>query len=281
MQQPDRWFGQASLAHFGALLARSIPAFEGLDAVEGASTVAPFFLMVLSELTMPSTAACLPAPSVPVRSAPVRSATVSSVALALGLVMMAATPRPAQALTMMLNFTSASATDLFANTVVNESFSAWGFTGLSLNDVRNATLAAVSNDFLNFPAFGAGTSSPPLPAGKQLNINFEWTTGLSAPTNGDTQYFYLNIGDAAPNVGYLGQACYGCVRSNGLKSPAANGSQVGSILTDSIAGLLGLAPTTASASTCWRAPSHTKLATRCCSITPAARWPTRALPAFR
>lgn len=172
-----------------------------------------------------------------------RSATASSAALALGLVVTAATPRPAQALTMMLNFTGAPATDIFSNSLVSESFASWGFTGLSLNDVRNATLAAVNNDFLNYPAFGAGTSSPPLPVGKQLNINFEWTTGLTAPTSGDTQYFYLNIGDAVPNVAYLGDACYGCVRSNGLFGTVANGSQVGSILTDSIAGLLALAST--------------------------------------
>jgi PEP-CTERM motif len=165
-------------------------------------------------------------------------------ALVVGLALGVAAPRPAHALTMMLNFASASSTDIFNSTVVNETFASWGFTGMSITDIRNATLTAVRNDYLGFPTIGTNASSP-LPVGKELNINFEWTTGLTSPTNGDSQFYYVNIGDSNPNEFSLGGACYGCVRSNGAFSMEPNASMVGSIFTDSIAGLLGLATTNA------------------------------------
>ncbi|MBH9576242.1 PEP-CTERM sorting domain-containing protein [Inhella proteolytica] len=146
-------------------------------------------------------------------------------------------PQPAQALTVMLNFTGSSTTDMWGVTTVSESFASWGF-GMSINQLRNATLAAVIDDFHGFPSLG-GDANSPLPVGKQLNIDFEISFGLTAPTSGDSDYYFVNIGDASPNQGFLGQACYGCVRGNG--SPAAVGSQVGSVLTDTIAGLLPLA----------------------------------------
>jgi hypothetical protein len=81
----------------------------------------------------------------------------------------------------------------------------------------------------------------PLPNGKQLNINFVTSVGLTPPSNGDSEWYFMAIGDANPNQGFLGQACLGCVRNSGGVSGVANGTIFGSTLTDSIAGLLSLA----------------------------------------
>ncbi len=160
----------------------------------------------------------------------------AAVTLALGL----STDRPAHALTVLLDFVSGPTTDLFGVGTIPESFASWGFTGMSLNDVREATLDAVMQDYLAYPSVGTNASSP-LADGYQLNIRFEWSNGQTAPTNGDTEWYFMAIGDAQPNEGFLGQACLGCVRNASGVSSAANGSIVGSVLTDTISGLLSLA----------------------------------------
>ena len=162
--------------------------------------------------------------------------------LVLGLSTLA--PKPAEALTIVIDFVPSLTTDIFGVSSVNESFASWGFTGLDVAGVRSATLAAVMQDYLGYPSVGANLSSP-LPNGKELNINFTVSTGLTGAGNGDTEWNYMAVGDAQPNQGFLGQACLGCVRNSAGVSTSANGSIVGSILTDSIAGLLSLATTDA------------------------------------
>lgn len=149
---------------------------------------------------------------------------------------------PAQALTVVLNFVNAPTTDRNNVGTLPESFASWGFTGLNLDAVRNATLAAVTNDYLSYPTAATNALSP-LPAGKELNINFTWSNGLTGPGNGDTEWYYMAIGDANPNQGFLGQACLGCVRNAAGVSSVANGTIFGSTLTDSLgsASLLALA----------------------------------------
>lgn len=168
-----------------------------------------------------------------------QGAIAAAVAMSLGL----ATEK-AEALTILLNFVNAPTTDRFGVGTLPEAFASWGFTGMSLNDVRNATLAAVQNHYLGYPSFATNAQSP-LPAGFELNINFEWSNGLSAPSNGDPEYYYMAIGDANPNQGFLGQACLGCVRNSSGTASVPVGTIFGSTLTDSISGLLGLATTNA------------------------------------
>jgi hypothetical protein len=169
-----------------------------------------------------------------------KGAMTAAVALSLGL----ATDRDAEALTVLLNFVSGPTTDRNNVSTLPETFASWGFTGMSLTDVRNATLAAVQNHYLGYPSFATNALSP-LPAGYELNINFEWSNGQTAPVNGDTEWYYMNIGDANPNQGFLGQACLGCVRNSAGNSTVANGTMFGSSLTDTISGLLGLATSNA------------------------------------
>lgn len=164
-----------------------------------------------------------------------KSAIVAAAALCMGL----ATER-AEALTVLLNFVAGPTTDRNNVGTLPETFASWGFTGMSLTDIRNATLAAVQNHYLAYPSFATNAQSP-LPAGFELNINFEWSNGQTAPTNGDTEWYYMAIGDANPNQGFLGQACLGCVRNGAGVSTVANGTIFGSTLTDTISGLLNLA----------------------------------------
>jgi hypothetical protein len=147
---------------------------------------------------------------------------------------------PAQALTVVLDFVNAPTVDRNNVGTLPESFASWGFTGLDLNGVRSATLAAVQTDYLAFPSFGTNAASP-LPAGKELNINFTFSNGVTGPGNGDTEWYYMAIGDANPNQSFLGQSCVGCVRNSAGVSTIANGTIFGSTLTDSISGLLSLA----------------------------------------
>ena len=146
----------------------------------------------------------------------------------------------AEALTVMLNFVAAPTTDRNNVGTLPETFASWGFVGMSLNDIRNATLAAVQNHYLGYPSFATNAQSP-LPAGFELDIDFEWSNGATAPVNGDTEWYYMAIGDANPNQGFLGQACLACVRNSSGTSSVANGTIFGSTLTDTISGLLSLA----------------------------------------
>ena len=70
-----------------------------------------------------------------------KGAMAAAVALSLGL----ATDRDAEALTVLLNFVNGPTTDRFNVGTLPETFASWGFTGMSLTDIRNATLAAVQN----------------------------------------------------------------------------------------------------------------------------------------
>ena len=168
-----------------------------------------------------------------------KSAIVAAAALSLGLA-----TQKAEALTVLLNFVGASSVDRNGVGTLPESFASWGFAGMSLTDIRNATLAAVQNHYLGYPSFATNAQSP-LPAGFELDIDFEWSNGQTAPVNGDTEWYYMNIGDANPNVGFLGQACLGCVRNSSGVSTVGNGTMFGSTLTDSLAGLLSLATSNA------------------------------------
>lgn len=168
------------------------------------------------------------------KTATLGAALVASVALT--------TPQPAQALTIMLNFVNAPTTDMWGTTATPETFASWGFTTMDINGIRNAVLASVAADYLSYPTNAANPLSP-LPAGRELNINFEVAIGLTPPVNGDPEYFYMNIGDANPNVGFLGQACLGCVRNAAGVATQPVGTIFGSTLSDTIAGLLSLATT--------------------------------------
>jgi len=153
--------------------------------------------------------------------------------------------RPGYTLTFELDFVSGATTDNFGVGTTIANFTPYGF-GLNLTQIQQAALAAVNNDFLGYPTVGADADSP-LPNGRNLNVNFEVTTGLTVPLNGDLEYYYVAIGtNTTGDSNILGQACQSCVRMPILSRPAvSNHSIVGSVLTDNIASLAGLASTDA------------------------------------
>lgn len=152
-------------------------------------------------------------------------------------------PQPAQALTIVLNFVNVNTPDQYGTIATPETFAAWGFSG-DIAYIRNAVLASVTADYLSYPNASQDPLSP-LPAGKELDINFTFSNGVTGPGNGDPEYYYMNIGDAMPNQGFLGQACLGCVRNAAGVATVPNGTIFGSTLSDSISSLLSLASTDA------------------------------------
>jgi hypothetical protein len=165
---------------------------------------------------------------------------------ALAALLAAAQPQPAEALTINLDFVAGATTDWLGVGTTAADFSTFGFTSLSTAQIQDAVLAAVVADYLAYPTINTDPLSP-LPAGKELNINFiKGADNVTAPANGDSQYFYVAIGTRV-SVGdsFLGQACLSCVRNAAGAGPTgvANGTTVGSILVDNIAALSSLATT--------------------------------------
>jgi hypothetical protein len=165
------------------------------------------------------------------------------VTLALSLTLIS--PRDARALTIVLDFTSTS-TDIFGQTTGAFDHTTYGFTGgLTNAQVQQLTLNAVMDHFLGYPTNGVDGSSP-LPDGKELDIDF--VIGTGAPI--DPDWARIKIGDGiagsnATNPGIFGAACVDCVR-DAAGTPfkfggAPVGSLVGSIWTDHIAAIAGLA----------------------------------------
>ena len=170
----------------------------------------------------------------------------ATLAIAVGLSLTA--PRDAQALTIVLDFSAGPKTDIFGETTIGFDSSTYGFSGLNQTQAENSVLAAVTHHYLAYPTVGVDASSP-LADGKELDIDFEIGSGGAAPTNGDTEYWYMGIGTgtagtAATDASILGQACLDCVHDSAgtvNKFGMGAGTYVGSIFTDHISGLAGLA----------------------------------------
>lgn len=111
---------------------------------------------------------------------------------------------------------------------------------LALNDIRQAILDAVTRNYRSFPTSDAGPLNSLAP-GKELDIDFTFSNGLTGPGNGDPEFVYTNIGDANPNVGFMGQAGLGCVRNSTGVTTVAPDTIFGQTLIDSISSLVGLA----------------------------------------
>jgi hypothetical protein len=165
-------------------------------------------------------------------------------AVLLALAMTVGASRDAQALTIVLDFVMGPTMDVFGADTTTANLAAYGFTGLNDTQVREATLAAVMNDFLGYPTVGMNPSSP-LANGQELDIDFALGfDNFTAPMNADPEYYYFAIGDAAGGETFLGQACLACIRTpveTGPNGGAVTGMTLGSIMTNNIATLSGLA----------------------------------------
>lgn len=159
----------------------------------------------------------------------------------LGLALMCAPVRDANALTMVLDFSS-TATDVFGQRTGAFNATPYGFdTLLTLTEVTSAVLAAVEHHYLDYPTTSEDPLSP-LPNSKILDINFVIGTYATGPGNGDSEWWTIKIGSgisgsAATNSSIYGQACLSCARTAGGAPNyygLAYGSLIGSIFTDHI-----------------------------------------------
>lgn len=164
-------------------------------------------------------------------------------ALALTAVLALAPLQQAHALTFVLDFFS-DRTDIFGERTVAFDYSTYGFDAMDATQVREALLNTVIDDFLGYPSVAANGSSP-LPAGKELNLDFMFgTVGLNYSAY-DSEWYFIKIGSGisgdAYDDGALGQACYQCVRtSTGVKNFYGNRNTqlIGSIFTNNIDNIL-------------------------------------------
>lgn len=155
------------------------------------------------------------------------------------------TARPASALTIGLDFVTGPTTDIFGVGTTTADYSGFGYTGMTTAQIQQSILDSVIMDYLGYPTMAADPLSP-LAAGKALNINFVLSTSTLPPSNGDSEYYFLAIGNKTTSISSLGQACLACVRTaTGGGAIIPVGSIVGSILVDNILGLAGLATTNA------------------------------------
>lgn len=162
----------------------------------------------------------------------------------LSLVLLISAGPNAAALSFGLNFVTTNSSDLFGAQTSAADFSAFGFVGMTDNDIQTAVLNAVIADYLAFPSVALNSSSP-LGAGLALNVSFFLTSTYSAPANGDTEYFFINFGMGNGSMTALGQACDSCVRTAAGTNPGlvVNGAIVGSVLLDNIGSMAWMAST--------------------------------------
>ncbi len=151
---------------------------------------------------------------------------------------------PASALTFVLDFDTLGSTDIFGSTTNAFESAPFGFSGLNDTQIKQNVLQKVEDHFRQYPTVGLNPSSP-LPVGQELDIDFVIGSIGNAPSNMDSEFFFLQIGTAVPaNPGLFGQACLSCVRNAAGFGPnfgVSNGAVVGSVYTDAISSIAGLA----------------------------------------
>lgn len=132
-----------------------------------------------------------------------------------------------KATTIILDFSTTASVDAFGAVTNAFDETLYGFSTMSLSDVITNVMLAINNDFF-------GYSYAALPAGKELDINFEVGSIGTGPSNGDSVFSYFQIGNVTSGESHLGQACLGCALTT-------SGFVIGSIFTNNIASLAGLA----------------------------------------
>lgn len=125
---------------------------------------------------------------------------------------------------------------------------AYGFTTpAQYSTLTNSILNQVITDYRSIPT-KATLAASPIPAGFELDIDFVIGNIGAAPSNGDSEYYYFQIGSDFNNSGggSLGVAFTNSIRTAaGADGSALVGYTVGSIFTDQIRGLSGLSPSNA------------------------------------
>lgn len=133
-------------------------------------------------------------------------------------------------------------TDIFGFDVGTFDVTGYGFDVADFDMVAQSVFCAVVADVLGIP--DSDVTMSPLPPGEELDLAIVIGDIGSPPSNGASEYYYIQIGSGDP--GFLGAAGLGAVRdSDGNPSGLANASVVGTVLTNRINGLFGLVPSDA------------------------------------
>jgi len=156
----------------------------------------------------------------------------------------------ASALTVVVNFKSAAqgnTTATTGDTVGAFDQTAYGFTSGQLSTLTSSIMTELNRDYKSIPT-QATLAASPIPAGFELNIDFVIGLIGQAPSNGDSEYYYAQVGTgiSGSNIGGLGVASTNAIRfSNGADGSAANHATVCSIFTNQIVTLSNLSPSNA------------------------------------
>ena len=165
------------------------------------------------------------------------------------------TAKSASALTFVLDFNDlaqANTSDSFPEPYTVRTFDvdAYGFSTSDFSLVTNSILNTVESHFYDIPDISEDVRSS-IPAGEQLDIDFEIGNIGTLPINGDSEYYYIQIGDyvSGPGSGSLGVAGLGAARQSDGTLPHDDdgyiGLTLGSVFTDNINRLSLLTPSNA------------------------------------
>ena len=157
--------------------------------------------------------------------------------------------QPANALTFVLDFNEPeqeNTTDNLQITVGTFDVTQYGFTDSDFDTITTSVLEKVESHYLDIPTVGENPNSP-IPDGKKLDIDFEIGTIFTEPTNNDSDYYFVQIGDYISenneningiSTGTLGIAAKSGARDENGNAPFGNGLAVGSVFTDHISNLV-------------------------------------------
>lgn len=149
-------------------------------------------------------------------------------------------PLRSEALTIVIDFKEAGEIeyiDANTNKVGTFDVTSYGFVDGDRPAIYDSILTELKHDYHDIPTMATDPSSP-IPAGHELDIDFVIGDVGVAPSNGDSEYYYVQVGDAitSPSPTTLGQAYADGVRTEtGLHYFFINtGSILASIFTDHI-----------------------------------------------
>lgn len=162
----------------------------------------------------------------------------------LGVLFIASSPTSSNALTIILDFNDPidlPAIDVIGNTVENWNPVDYGHVEADREMIKSWILALVKSHYYDIVTTGVNGASP-LADGFQLDVDFEIGSVGTAPVNGDSEYYYVQIGDyvSGPGNGF-GQARTSGIRDSGGSGPGFGLSQagtVGSVYPDHISGII-------------------------------------------
>jgi hypothetical protein len=152
-------------------------------------------------------------------------------------------------LTIVLDFNDPSqpnTTDGLGNVVTTFDVTAFGFSPADFSTVTQSVLEQVRSHYHDIATSDVFPQSP-IPPAMELAVEFLIGDIGTPPSNGSTDFYYVQIGTGVSGqcIGALGCASVNSIRNSAGAPGAAVGSVIGSIFSDTIQSMGGLAPSNA------------------------------------